>query len=259
MKDRLEQTLKKFSSRCDYLEVHIEETEESRVQFTGPQLTDLGRKVDFGGNVRALNKGGWGFASFNSVDRIDEFAQHAIDQATLVGKDKSQLADVEPVRADVKLDLKSDPRDGPAREEGRDLPRLQRTGARGSRPHRQLDGPLLRPLSQAVVREQRGQSHLPGAHRPRGRHRRDGRPRRRFSVALGVVRFDGRLRRRARARGRDQEELRDRGRQAGRAEGQGRRVHGHARPEPRRRRSSTRRSDTCRRATTSTRTRTSRR
>ncbi len=67
MKDRLEQVLKKFSSQCDYLEVHIEETEESRVQFTGPQLTDLGKKVDFGGNVRALNKGGWGFASFNSV------------------------------------------------------------------------------------------------------------------------------------------------------------------------------------------------
>ena len=113
MKDRLEQVLKKFSSQCDYLEVHIEETEESRVQFTGPQLTDLGKKVDFGGNVRALNKGGWGFASFNSVDRIEEFAQHAIDQATLVGKDRSQLADVDPARADVTLDLKSDPREVP--------------------------------------------------------------------------------------------------------------------------------------------------
>jgi len=93
--------------------VHIEETEESRVQFTGEQLTDLGKKVDFGGNVRALNKGGWGFASFNSVDRIEEFAQHAIDQAKLVGRSKSELADVEPVRADVLLDLKSDPREVP--------------------------------------------------------------------------------------------------------------------------------------------------
>ncbi len=113
MKDRMEQVLKKLSSQCDYLEVHVEETEESRVQFTGPELTDLGKKVDFGGNVRALNKGGWGFASFNSIDRIEEFAQLAIDQATLVGKDKSQLADVEPVKADVALDLKSDPREVP--------------------------------------------------------------------------------------------------------------------------------------------------
>ncbi len=113
MKERVEQTLKKFSSQCDYLEVHIEETEESRVQFTGPQLTDLGKKVDFGGNVRALNKGGWGFASFNSIDRIEEFAQHAIDQATLVGKSKSELAPSDPVRDDVHLDLKSDPREVP--------------------------------------------------------------------------------------------------------------------------------------------------
>ena len=37
--------------------------------------------------------------------------EHAIDQAKLVGKDKSQLADVEPVRDDVPLDLKSDPRE----------------------------------------------------------------------------------------------------------------------------------------------------
>jgi TldD protein len=111
MKDRIEAVLKKFGSKVDYLEVHLEETEESRVTFTGPQLTDLGKKVDFGGNVRALNKGGWGFASFNSVDRIEEFAQHAIDQANLTGKGKSQLAPVEPVVADVGLDLKSDPRE----------------------------------------------------------------------------------------------------------------------------------------------------
>lgn len=113
MKDRLDSTLKKFSSQCDYMEIHLEEIEESRVQFTGPQLTDLGKKVDFGGNVRALTKGGWGFASFNSVERMDEFAQHAIDQARLVGKSKSELAPVEPVRDDVLLELKNDPRQVP--------------------------------------------------------------------------------------------------------------------------------------------------
>jgi len=113
MKDRVEQVLKKFSSQCDYLEVHLEETEESRITFTGPQLTDLGKKVDFGGNVRALTNGGWGFASFNSVDRIEEFAQHAIDQAKLTGKDKSQLAPADPVKVDVGLDLKNDPREVP--------------------------------------------------------------------------------------------------------------------------------------------------
>jgi TldD protein len=113
MKDRLEQVVKKFASQCDYLEAHVEETEESRVTFSGPRLEDLGRKVDFGGNVRALYKGGWGFASFNSLDRIEEFAQNAIDQAKLVGAETSELAPVDPVRDDVLLDLKNDPREVP--------------------------------------------------------------------------------------------------------------------------------------------------
>ncbi len=110
MKDRIENVIRKHASRCDYLEVHIEETEESRVTFSGPRIEDIGRKLDFGGNVRALVKGGWGFASFNSIERLSEFAEHAIDQARLVGSEKSQLAPVEPVRADVPLDLKDDPR-----------------------------------------------------------------------------------------------------------------------------------------------------
>jgi TldD protein len=113
MKQRLEETIKRHAGRCDYLEVHIEETEESRVQFNGPRIADIGRRMDFGGNVRALRKGGWGFASFNTIDRLDEFAGHAIDQARLVGAEKSVLAAVAPVRADVLLDLKEDPRSVP--------------------------------------------------------------------------------------------------------------------------------------------------
>lgn len=111
MKDRIQDVVARFGGRCDYLEVHLEETAESRITFSGRTLTDLGRKLDFGGNVRALHKGGWGFASFNSIDRIEEFAQHAIDQAKLVGVETSSLADADPVQADVPLDLKSDPRE----------------------------------------------------------------------------------------------------------------------------------------------------
>ena len=110
MKQRLEEVIKRHAGRCDYLEVHVEETEESRVQFNGPRIADIGRRLDFGGNVRALHKGGWGFASFNSLERLDEFAGHAIEQARLVGAETSQLAKADPVRADVLLALKEDPR-----------------------------------------------------------------------------------------------------------------------------------------------------
>ena len=113
MKDRLKRTVERFAPQCDYFEVHLEETEETRVQFQGKKLADLGSTIDFGGNVRALVKGGWGFASFNSLDRIDEFAENAVAQAKMVGRETSVLAEVEPVVAEVKLDLESSPGDVP--------------------------------------------------------------------------------------------------------------------------------------------------
>ncbi len=111
MKNRIAEVLRKFAGKTDYLEIHIEETEESRVAFTGRRLSDIGRRVDLGGNVRALYKDAWGFASFNSLDRIEEFAGHAVDQARLVGTGTSRLARVEPVVDDVALDVGRDPRD----------------------------------------------------------------------------------------------------------------------------------------------------
>lgn len=113
MKNRIEETVRKHAGACDYIEIHIEETEETRIGFSGPRLEDLGRKVDFGGNVRALHKGGWGFASFNSLERMDEFAANAIEQARLVGSERSQLAAVEPVKDDVLLNVKTNPSDVP--------------------------------------------------------------------------------------------------------------------------------------------------
>ena len=121
MKNRIEDVLRKLRGRADYIEVRLEETEESRVSFRGSRLEDLGRRIDFGGNVRALTKGGWGFASFNSIERLEEFAGHAIDQSKLVGKEKSALAEVEPVKADVRLDVKRDPADVPLDEKVRIL------------------------------------------------------------------------------------------------------------------------------------------
>ncbi|MBD3348816.1 MAG: hypothetical protein GF400_06430 [Candidatus Eisenbacteria bacterium] len=116
MKDRIEKLIKKHSTECDYLEVHVEETDESRVTFSGDRLDDLGKRTDFGGNVRALHKGGWGFASFNSLDRMDEFAGYAVEQARLVGDGRSELASVDTARDDVSLALERDPREVPLSE-----------------------------------------------------------------------------------------------------------------------------------------------
>jgi len=98
---RIEAMLRK--QRADYFEIHIEERETTHLQCQDGELEDVRRVTDRGGNVRALIKGGWGFVSFNDLDRLDEYAALAVAQARAVGRGKSVLAPVEPVVDSVPL------------------------------------------------------------------------------------------------------------------------------------------------------------
>jgi len=98
MRDRLAEALRGHD--VDYMEVHLEEGEATRIQYRGRELEDINRTSSFGGNVRALYRGGWGFVSFNSLDDLREKAAQAARQARLVGKEKSELAPI-PVSVEV--------------------------------------------------------------------------------------------------------------------------------------------------------------
>ena len=78
--------------RADYIEVHLEEAELTRVRFRGRQLEELGRSRALGGNVRALVGGGWGFASFNDVAQLGRYVEQAVLQARLAVREPFQLA-----------------------------------------------------------------------------------------------------------------------------------------------------------------------
>ncbi len=92
---QLAETIKR--SDADYIEAHLEETETSLITYRGKELESIGKSSSAGGNVRALVKGGWGFVSFNSFDELRAKVELAVKQARLVGKEKSKLAEVEPV------------------------------------------------------------------------------------------------------------------------------------------------------------------
>jgi TldD protein len=100
----------KFKAKCDYIEVRIEETAETSIHFSGKELETLGTKAEYGGCVRCLVKGSWGFCSFNDVDQMEEFVEMAVAQAKLLGQGKTVLADVAPVEDEATLSLKKDPR-----------------------------------------------------------------------------------------------------------------------------------------------------
>lgn len=98
---------------ADYVEIRTEETLLTQVAFRGSVLDNVGESIIYGGNVRALVKGGWGFVSFNRLEDLEEKVALAIRQATLVSARQEatvELARVPVVRDKVRVVLGEDPR-----------------------------------------------------------------------------------------------------------------------------------------------------
>lgn len=111
MKDLLRKAL--ATAKADYCEIRLEETQLTSIEYRGKNLDQLAQRLQFGGNVRALVDGGWGFVSFNSIDNLEEQVAAACEQARVLGsikKGKSMLAEVAVVEAEVKAEVKTDPR-----------------------------------------------------------------------------------------------------------------------------------------------------
>jgi len=92
---RLAETLKKY--KADYIEARLERSQRSHITYRGKELESAGQSTAVGGNIRALVRGGWGFVSFNDFNDLPQRIELAVKQATLVGKEESRLAPVEPV------------------------------------------------------------------------------------------------------------------------------------------------------------------
>ena len=61
-----------------------------------------------GGVVRALTRGGWGIATFETLDDVEHYVQEAAAAAAVVGKETTQLAEVTPVDAERRARLDTD-------------------------------------------------------------------------------------------------------------------------------------------------------
>jgi len=111
MQDRLFSIIRKL--KADYIEIRLDESQSSRLVYRGERLEEAGRSAGTGGCVRALVKGGWGFASFNSLDRLAESADMAVEQATHVGKGQSEFSPAQAVVEKVKAEYKKNPLEVP--------------------------------------------------------------------------------------------------------------------------------------------------
>ena len=86
IRDRIESALKDAGGQ--YVEVHVEEASSSAIRYRGNDLEEIGRGSGVGGNVRALDGGGWGFASFNDLSNLESKIHQAIEQARVVGGER---------------------------------------------------------------------------------------------------------------------------------------------------------------------------
>jgi len=106
VQDQILEALK--GQEADYIEIRLEESYTTRLQHRDQEIEEIGRFSSFGGNVRAMVRGSWGFVSFNRSDNLRDKVALAVKQARLSGEEESKLAPVEPV-VDITQELKNDP------------------------------------------------------------------------------------------------------------------------------------------------------
>ncbi len=111
MKERIQDVINKLKSRCDYLEIRIEEFSLTQITLRGQKLEALRESIELGGCARAYHKGGMGFVSFNRLEDMESCAAEAVEHARLVGRGKTELAPAPVIEDDVKADIIKDPRD----------------------------------------------------------------------------------------------------------------------------------------------------
>jgi TldD protein len=108
MKDRITEALKK--STADYAEIRLEIEETTHLAYRGHEMESAGASSYSGGIARACKNGGWGLIAFDSVNNLAEHLEKACQCAALVGKEKTELAEVEVVDTERAARLEHDPR-----------------------------------------------------------------------------------------------------------------------------------------------------
>ncbi|MBE9032729.1 TldD/PmbA family protein [filamentous cyanobacterium LEGE 11480] len=97
-KDQLNDLIQRYRTQADFIAIRLESSEGADVMLRGQTLETLSKGLAIGGQVRVCHKGGWGFASFNRLDRLADRVEEAIAAAKLVGHETTQLAAIDPVQ-----------------------------------------------------------------------------------------------------------------------------------------------------------------
>lgn len=110
MQDQLQDIVNRYRDRVDYLEIRLEQSESTSISYRGPRLDAVDRSFGLAGGIRACHNGGWSFVTFNGIAELQDRVEEAIAQAKLVGKEKTELAEIAAIQDYVAVNLGTDPR-----------------------------------------------------------------------------------------------------------------------------------------------------
>lgn len=111
VQDMLADLIARYRTQVDYLAIRLEASEGADILLRGSKIETLSEGLSLGGQVRACHKGGWGFASFNRLESLQQRIEEAIAAARIVGDEETILAPVAPVQDVCMLPLTgTDPR-----------------------------------------------------------------------------------------------------------------------------------------------------
>ena len=78
--------------KCDYWEIRIEKTNSTSFDLENGEF-EIHKNYYEGLGIRVLNKGSWGFASVNQIDKssFDEALKHALRLSKIKSRDKKEV------------------------------------------------------------------------------------------------------------------------------------------------------------------------
>ena len=110
MRDRITEALKGAEG---YVEIRVQDKESSALTYRHGEADKVSVSTDVGGCVRALVPGGgWGFATFNSLEGLKERVREAIASSKAIEPEEEiKLAPVDPVEMIIRAEIDDDPRE----------------------------------------------------------------------------------------------------------------------------------------------------
>ena len=106
LRDQLTDALK--SSTADYAEIRVESLDTTNLAYRGPEVESASTSSRLAGIARACVRGGWGIVTFETLDNLADRVAEACKCAELVGKENTELVELEPVNAENGAQLDHD-------------------------------------------------------------------------------------------------------------------------------------------------------